>query len=359
MLKRIDRYIIKKFLGTYIGSLSLFILIAIMCDVNENLDDFIKYHIPFKAVVLEHYMMFIPWFLALFSSLFVFISVIFFTSKLADSSEVIAIFAGGISLHRLMIPYMVSAFIISSLNFCLNSYIIPKANEIRQEFVVKYMNKGKKKEYARNIQLKISPDVVAYMESFDSKIGRGYHFSLEYFPEQHLSSKLTAESITYDSLNHWTIHNYKIRDLSENVENIVTGNKMDTMLYMNPDDLIMNKGTWEVMTSSELREYIIKQTKRGIGGVEPFIIELEKRRSLMMTAFILTTIGVSISCKKVKGGMGMNIGLGLLLAAFYILFLQISSMFAIGGAMSPRLAVWIPNIIFTFVAIYLYRRAEK
>ncbi len=358
MFKRIDTYIIKKFLGTYVFSLFLIIAIAVMLDVNENLDDFIRSNAPINEIVFDHYLNFIPWFTTLFSPLFVFISVIFFTSKLADNSEIIAMQASGMSIKRLLLPYLFSAFIISSFNLYLNSYVIPSANVKRIEFEDKYIRK-KKKDFASNIQLKVSPNVIAYVERYDDQTKIGYHFSLERFENKVLMSRLTAQSIQYDSLNHWKINNYIIREFEGRQERLTAGSTMDTIIEMRPLDFLITVSDAEQMTSPELSDYIKRQISRGAGGVSGLKIELEKRFSMFMAAFILTVIGMSISSKKVKGGMGLNIGIGLALGSSYILFMTISSTFAVNGQTSARLAAWIPNIIFTFIALILYMRAPK
>ncbi|MFV0397977.1 MAG: LptF/LptG family permease [Bacteroidales bacterium] len=358
MFKRIDTYIIKKFLGTYVFSLFLIIAIAVMLDVNENLDDFIRSNAPLNEIVFDHYLNFIPWFTTLFSPLFVFISVIFFTSKLADNSEIIAMQSSGMSIKRLLIPYLFSALVISTFNLYLNSYVIPKANVKRIEFEDKYIRK-KKKDFASNIQLKVSPNVIAYVERYDDQTKIGYHFSLERFENKVLMSRLTAQSIQYDSLNKWKINNYLIRKFEGKQEKLIAGATMDTIIEMRPLDFLITVSDAEQMTSPELSDYIQRQITRGAGGVSGLKIELEKRFSMFMAAFILTVIGMSISSKKVKGGMGLNIGIGLALGSSYILFMTISSTFAVNGQTSARLAAWIPNIIFTFIALILYMRAPK
>lgn len=358
MRKIIDIYIIKKFLGTYTFTLFLIISIAVMLDVNENLDDFIRTDAPLKAIVTEHYFTFIPWFITLFSPLFVFISVIFFTSKMADNSEIIAILSSGISFKRLLIPYLVSAFVISSVNLYLNSYIIPSANVVRINFEDKYIRK-KKKDYASNIQLKVSPDVIAYVERYDDRTKTGYHFSLERFEDKVLVSRLTAQVLKYDSLYNWTISDYMIRDFKGQREIITSGHSIDTTILMQPRDFLISSGDAEQMTTPELSRYIKAQKMRGVGGIGSFEIEFEQRFSMFMAAFVLTIIGASIASRKVKGGMGLHIGIGLVLGFSYILFMTISSTFAVNGLASARISAWIPNIIFTFIAIVLYQRAPK
>ena len=311
MLKKIDFYIIKKFLGTYIFAILLIISIAVVFDINEKIDDFIN--APLKEIVFDYYVNFIPYYANLFSQLFTFIAVIFFTSKLADNSEIIAMLSSGISFKRLMVPYMVSAAIISSLTFTLNSFVIPPANKTRIEFQNKYVS-NKKVDYAANVQLQVSPGVIAYINRYDDNLKTGYRFSMEKFEGKSLKSKLTAESIRYDSAYHWIARNYTIRDFDGMNETFRKGSRLDTIITIAPSDFLISRYDAELMTTPELNSYIKKQKERGASNVKPFQIEYEGRIASIFAAFILTSIGMSLSSRKVKGGMGVNIGIGLILS---------------------------------------------
>ena len=357
-LSIIDRYIIKKFLGTYLFTIFLFIAITIIIDVNQKFDDFIKNSASVHAIIFDYYLNFIPYFINAFSSLFVFIAVIFFTSRLADNSEIIAMLSGGLSFDRLIVPYMISASIIAGSTFLLNSYIIPPGNIKRIEFENKYV-KNRKTEYEPHIQVLVNPGVVAYFNSFNNNNRRGEGFSLDRFEGKELVSRLTARSITWDSTYHWTISNYMIRNFEGMKEEVITGNKLDTVLAITPSDFLISYGDSEQLTTPELKTYINRQKKRGIGNIQQFEIEYYRRYATSFAAFILTIIGVSLSSRKIKGGMGMNIGLGLLLSFSYILFMQITSTFAVSGLVSPLIAVWIPNIMYIFIAVFLYKKAPR
>lgn len=356
MLKRIDFYIIKKFLGTFFFAIALIISIAVVFDINEKLDAFLK--APLKAIVFDYYFNFVPYFINLFSPLFTFIAVIFFTSKLADNSEIIAILSSGISFRRLLLPYMISASIIAGITFYLNSYVIPPANVTRIDFQNKYV-KNKKVDYANNIQLQVAPNVIAYISRFDNSSKTGYRFSLEKFENKILKSRLTAESVQYDSAYHWTIKNYLIREFNGMRETISKGTKLDSIIQIEPADFLISRYDSELMTTPQLRTYINRQKERGVANIKDFEIEYERRFANTAAAFILTTIGMALSSRKVKGGMGLNIGIGLLLSFTYILFSTISSTFAVNGLTSPFIAVWIPNILYSIIAILLYRKAPK
>ena len=354
-LKRIDWYIIKQFLGTYVFAIALIISISVVFDINEKIDKFLNPDVPLKAIIVDYYLNFIPYFANLFSPLFTFIAVIFFTSKLADRSEIIAMLASGMSFRRLMLPYAVSATIIAIVTFILNAYIIPPANETRIDFQNKYIRNKK----VKNAQLEIEPGIIAYFDSYDARSNMGYRFSLEHFEDKKLISRLTAKSIKYDSLYQWTVIDYMIRDFDGMREHIFQGSRKDTTLTIVPSDFLISVNDCETMTTPELNTYINRQKKRGIGNIQTFQIEYHKRFATIMAAFILTSIGASLSSRKIKGGMGMNIGIGLALSFSYILFMTVTSTFAINGYLSPAVAAWIPNIVYTFIAIFLYQKAPR
>lgn len=359
-LKRLDIYIIKKFLGTYFFAIALIISISVVFDINENIDRFINNKAPVNAIIFDYYLNFIPYFSNLFSPLFVFIAVIFFTAKLAENSEIIAMFSTGMSFKRMMRPYMISAAIISILTFYLGAYIIPRGNVTRLDFEDRYKKK-KKVEYVRNVQLEVDDGVIAYIERYENYNKTGYRFSLDKFEDKKLVSHLTASSITYDttSVHKWTIKDYMIRELEGMKEKITTGTDLDSIIKMDPQDFLIMKGQQQTMTNPELSDYISKQKKRGFANIKEFEIEYHQRIAMSFAAFILTAIGVSLSSRKVKGGMGLYLGIGLALSFSYILFQKLSSTFAVNGNMPPIIAVWIPNILYAFIAIYLYRKAPK
>lgn len=354
-LNTLDRYIIKKFLGTYVFAIVLILAITVMFDINEKLDAFIK--APLDETIFDYFLNFLPYFANQFSPLFTFIAVIFFTSKLADNSEIIAMLSTGMSYKRLLLPYMVSATVIAISSYVLSAYIIPPANIERIEFTNTYV-KNKRVEYGNNIMLQVAPGQIAYMSRFDNKNKTGYKFSLESFKDKKLESRLTAQIIKWDTAHKWQVRDYEIRDFYETKEVITSGKKLDTIISFEPRDFLIAKNDHEKMTSPELREYIKIQKQRGVANIKSFEIENEKRYAMCAAAFILTVIGMTLSSKKVKGGMGLNIGIGLVLSFSYILFMTVTSSFAVSGLTSPMIAMWIPNFIYTIIAIFLYRRAS-
>ena len=361
-LKRIDRYIIKKFIGTYIYSILLIISISIVFDVNENLAKFTTNHAPLKAIVFDYYANFVPYFANLFSPLFVFIAVIFFTSKLAGNSEIISMLAAGVSFKRLMRPYMISCVLISLVSFYLSAYVIPHGTVIRQNFETLYKNK-RKNTAADNVQLQVGKGVIAYIQHYDNTYKRGYGFSLDKFENKKLVSHLTAAEIQYDTISdskfHWTMRTWKIRELKGLKEQITSGFQRDTTILMEPTDLVYSKGQQETFTSPELHDYISKQIDRGSGNVVQYQVEYHKRIASSFASFILTTIGLSLSSRKRKGGMGLYLGIGLALSFGYIMLQTVSATFAINAGTPPMLAAWIPNIIFAVVAYFCYRKAPN
>ena len=359
-LRRLDMYIIKKFLGTYIFAIALIISIAVVFDFNEKQDKFMSHEAPWNAIIFDYYLNFIPYFAYLLSPLFVFMAVIFFTSKLTENSEIIAMFSSGMSFKRILRPYMVSAGIIAVATFWLGGYVIPKGSVTRINFEDKYY-KPRKANSARNIQLEVDTGVIAYIDRFENYRQTGYRFSLDKFKDKQLVSHLTARSITYDTTayHRWTIKDYMIREMDGMKEKITHGDRIDTTLFMEPADFLIMKNQQEMLTNPQLSEYIDRQKQRGFANIKEFEIEYHKRIAMSFASFILTLIGVSLSSKKTKGGMGLYLGIGLGLSFSYILFQTIASTFAVNGNVPPMIAVWIPNILYAFIAFYLYKKAPK
>lgn len=361
-LKQLDRYIIVKFIGTYVFAIMLIISLAIVFDVNENLNKFAEYHAPLRAIVFDYYANFVPYFSNLFSPLFVFIAVIFFTSKLAGNSEIVAMLAAGVSFKRLLRPYMFSCVLIAMLSYYLSAYVIPHGTVIRQNFEVKYKNKTNITS-AENVQLQVGKGIIAYIQHYDNNMKKGYGFSLDKFENKKLVSHMTAMEIQYDTISdtkyHWTVRNWKIRRLKGLREHIESGVKCDTIIQMEPTDLVYSRGQQETFTSPELKDYISKQINRGSSNVVQYQVEYHKRIASSFASFILTIIGFSLSSRKRKGGMGLYLGIGLALSFTYIMLQTVSSTFAINAGFPPMLAAWVPNILFALVAYFCYRQAPN
>lgn len=360
MIKKLDRYIIRKFLGTFFFSIALIVSIAVIFDFSEKVDDFHRNEAPFSAIVLDYYLNFIPYFVVLFSNLFVFISVIFFTSKMAYDTEIIAILSSGVSFRRLLWPYFLSSLVIVILTFYLTNYIIPRATERRHRFEEFYYYNNPVSYRARDVHKQIEPEVYIYLESYSTMTDIGRQFSIEKFKDGRLESKLISDYIRWDStLDKWVIHNYYIRNFIDGREELIKGHKIDTILNMDPADFSKRENVIETMTLPELNAFIAEKQRQGAERITYILIEKNKRFAIPFSTFILTLIGVCISSRKVRGGIGVHIGAGLSVAFSYILFMQFSSQFAIGGSIPPAIAAWIPNMLYALLGIYLYKKAAK
>lgn len=356
MFKIIDRYIIGKFLGTYVFAIILILAITVMFDINQKLDAFLK--APLKETVFDYFVNFLPYFANQFSPLFTFIAVIFFTSKLAGNSEITAMLSTGMSFRRLLWPYLLSASVIAGATYYLSAYVIPPANVKRIEFTNKYV-KNRRVDYGTNIQLQVAPGEIAYISRYDNTTKTGSKFSLEKFEGKTLVSRLTAQTIVWDTAYRWTVKEYMIRTFNGKREKITSGLRLDTIIPFEPRDFLISKHDQETLTTPQLKEYVASQQKRGVANIESFDIELQRRYAMTAAAFILTIIGMSLSSRKIKKGMGVNLGIGLVLSFSYLLFMTVTQTFAISGMTSPMVAMWIPNIIYGIIAIFLYIKASR
>ncbi len=357
-LKRIDTYIIKKFLGTYFFSIALILSIAVVFDLTEKMDKFFENNAPLKSIIFDYYLNFIPFYMNMFSPLFTFIAVIYFTSKMATNTEIIAILASGVSFRRLMVPYIISAAVIAIISFTLGGYIIPPASKKMLNFEDKYVRKIKQ-DNARNVQMEVEKGVIMYIERFEVSNNTGYRFSLEKFEGKTLVSRLTAQSITYDSLYKWKMSDYLQRDFNGMRESIIKGSSKDTTIMVKPEEFFITAAEAPQLNNTQLGSYLHKQKNRGVGNIQGFEDEYYKRFSMPLAAFIMTLIGVSLSSRKVRGGMGIHLGIGLALSSIYILFSTMSTSFSVSGSMSAFAAVWLPNVLFILIGIYLYNTAPK
>lgn len=358
-VKIIDWYIIRKFLGTFFYAIALIISISIVFDLSENIDKFIDNEAPLKAIIFDYYFNFIPYFANLFSGLFTFIAVIFFTSKMAFNSEITAILSSGISFRRLMLPYLVSALVIALFSYTLGNFIIPPANKQMIDFKYNYVKK-KAVNRDRDIHRQIEPNVYIYMERFDANNDYGRKFSIEKFEDQKLVSKLNSEFIRWDRERKvWTITNYVIRDIDGYNETITKGTRIDTTLAMLPEEFAGQDEDIESMNYFELIHFIEQQKLRGVDAIEHYEIERHRRAAVPFSSFILTIMGLSLASRKIRGGLGLHLGFGIAGAFTYIMFQQITKTFALSGSITPLMAMWLPNMVFMVVAFFLYRWAAR
>ncbi len=359
--KKLDIYIMKKFLSTFLVAILLIIIIVIVFDVSENVDDFVAKKAPLKAIVVDYYLNLIPFYMNMFSALFVFITVIFFTSRMAANSEIVAILSCGVSFPRMMVPYLVTAAIIVAGAISMNLWVVPKANESRHEFEALY-KKRRTQAAERNIHYQIAPGQFVYIESFSKWNNTAQRFTLETIENNEIVSKISAETAVWDTtFNGWRLRKYFIREYDPGTlsDKTRTGQQLDTIIPLTVDDFYRNKKTVEDLQYADLQALINTQNLRGDSDVMYSEIEKYTRWALPFSALILTIMGVSLSSKKKRGGMGWNLAVGIALSFSYILFLRFSQMFVFTGSMSPALALWLPNMIYAVITAVLYHFAPK
>jgi lipopolysaccharide export system permease protein len=358
-LKTIDRYIIRKFLGTFFFSIILLIFIIIVFDISEHIDDFLKHDAPLKAIVFDYYLNFIPHFINLFSYLFVFIAVIFFTSRMASDTEIIAILSSGVSFRRMLLPYLVAASILALMSFLLGNFVIPYTNRGKLEFEKRYI-KDPKKFAEMNIHKQISPGVFLYLENFNSQTKKGWKFTLEKFKGRELVYKIASEEANWDSIrSKWVLNRYFERSLGPMTERMRRGVRLDTTFGIRPADFMEDIEEVSIMNFFVLRKHIQMKEMRGDPDLIKYEVKEYERVAYPFATIILTLIGVAVSSRKVRGGIGFNLGFGLALTFIYILFMQVFTVMATFGNFPPLLAVWIPNMLFGIIALVLVRLAPK
>lgn len=359
-MKKIDLYIIKKFLGTFFYAISLLILVVIIFDVSEKVDDFLDKSAPLKAIIFDYYFNFIPYFVNLFLYLFTFISVIFFTSRLASNTEIVAILSSGISYRRMLRPYVISALFLTAMSLALSNFVIPRTNVRLVEFEKNYLHTPRK-DRVNQIHMQADSETYYYIKSFNAKINEGKDFTFEKAnSDRGLYYRLNAEKIKYDTeTERWTLSDYKIRRITKDREFITKGSTLDTTLILRPIDFTVVIEDMKIMNYWELKEFIRIEKIKGVRNMKKFEVEQHQRIAFPFATIILTLLGVSLSSRKVRGGIGMHLGIGIALTFGFILFMQVSTVFATNGSLAPWLAAWLPNIVYAFVAAYLLYKAPK
>jgi lipopolysaccharide export system permease protein len=357
-MKILDKYILKKLLSTFIFVVLIILAIVVMIDYTEKNTDFMEHELTFIDI-LPYYAAFIPWIANLITPITIFIATVFVTSKMAGHTEIVAMLAGGMSFRRLLVPYFMGAIIIAVVSFFLNSYFIPEANKTRIAFEAAYIQKPF--YYSdRDIHIKIAPETYAYMESYNNQRDVGYRFTLEKIVNQELKEKLSARRIEWDSAKaSWTVKDWELRTLDGMKETVTSGTELDTLLNITPDDFESEKGLQETLTMTELNHYISLLKDRGADNVKVYLIERYIRYMSPFAAIILVFIGVVVSSRKTRGGTGFQIALGFVIAFVFIIFFILSKAIAENSTMNPILAVWIPNIVFSFVGLLLYKLTPR
>lgn len=360
-IKILDRFIIGKYLGTFFYTLCVFILIIVIFDLSEKLDNFLENNLSIWQIVSLYYAGSIPYYVNMLSPLINFIAVIFFTAKMADQTEIVPILSGGVSFRRFLLPYAVSAGIIFSINLVSNLYILPHTNRLMNDFANKYVNKTDP-SVKTNIHMRLDDNTYVFLESFDNITKKGYRFNLDNFKGDTLTKKLVADIIDWDSVKRsWKLTNYSIRNIDGVKENMVYGKSLvkDTVLDMQPNDFSAYDNVYQNLSTHELSEKIRKEKIRGSGIMNDLLFERYKRYFSPLSAFVLTLIGVSLSSRKVRGGVGLPLGIGIFISFVYIVLNQFAQMFATKGGLSPFLSVIFPSVLFGILGIYLLFKAPK
>ena len=357
-LGRVDRYIIRTFITTFLFAIGLILAVAVVFDVNDKITDFLTPEVPLSGILFHYYLNFIPYYANLFSPLFVFISVIFFTSKLAANSEIIAMLASGMSFRRLLRPYMVAATLIAAATYVLNGFIIPSGNRVRLNFEQTYL-KSRHEVYTNNIQIAIAKDTYLYIRDYESLSKRATSLAVDQFKGQKLISRLTADEATYDTLDRWKLADFHIRRFKGLTATDTVGYDLDTNLRISPADFLVNEKDAVKMRNDQLTRYIDRQKERGASNTRLFQTELHNRYAAIFSAFILTFIGAVLSSKKMKNGLGINLVIGFGLCLAYILATSLTSQISNVGLLAPWIAAWIPNVAFVVIALFLWRKAPQ
>jgi lipopolysaccharide export system permease protein len=361
VLRKIDRYILGKFLGTYALTMALILAIAVVIDISEKIDDFINQGAPIQEIILDYYLNFLVFYGNLFNAMIVFIATIFFTSRMTNNSEIVAILTGGVSFRRLLWPYFVGALLVAGLNFYLSHYVIPTTNQDRLAFEMAYFNSRNEGERFKNIHRQIFPNHFIYLENYNERRMTGYHFSYEVMEDSELRMKLMADYIRRDTgSGTWKLDNYYIRRIdSTGQEHLQQGRRLDTNFRFKPEEIVPRLHTVEMMPTPKLNRFIAKEKIRGSENINRYLLEKHGRTSTPISTFILVLIGVSLSSQKTRGGLGLNLAVGLLLCVSYVFFMKVTVSFATVGSMAPLLAVHVPNLVFLVLGLWLYWRAPK
>ncbi len=356
----LDRYIIKKFLVTFFFAIFLLIAIAIVIDITEKIDDFLENHAPLHAVVFDYYLNFIPWIGLMLAPIFVFISVVYFTSRLTANTEIICILNGGVSFYRLLAPYMFTAVLLALLFGYCNHVLVPKTNKLKINFEEHYASKKDQRSSDINYHFQIGKDTFIYTQTYDINGNTGFHFTIEEIKNKVQGYKLAADNMQWDSTKHkWHLIGWHYRKSLGGYDDVRSGRDTFLTLPVSPKEYVKQNYDIETMTTKELKKFIVDQIHKGNENVKIYQVEKYRRTAIPCSTIILTLIAVAMTTKKMRNGMGLYIVAGMLLSGAYVIIQQFSTVFATKGDLNPLIAVWIPNAIFGVVALLLILRAPK
>lgn len=355
----LDSYILAKFLGSFIYSLALLMMIIVVFDVSENIQRFIDNDVPFGKIVFSYYANFIPNFINTFIPLFTFISVIWFTSKLSQRNEIVAILSSGVNFYRLLLPYIVGALITALFAVCMANFIVPNTNKRLTKFNEEYFWK-KRNVSKSNIHIKNSSNSYIYVERWSKNESDGQRFTYEELGAQSITKKISAKTFRYDEeRNRWILNDYVIRTIVDDEEFITAGEEMDTVFNILPRDLHKDETIIETMDYLTMRKYIKEEKEKGSSLVKYFQTEQQKRLTSPFGTIIMTLLGFSVASRKTHRGVGVHLFIGMGMAFSFVFLQQVSDVFAVSGDIPPALGAWIPNIIFLIICIFMLKFTQK
>lgn len=357
-MKKLDLYIIKKFLGTFFYAIMILAVIACVIDYSEKVEDFVKKEVPTNEI-LNYFSNFVPHITALLFPLFIFIATIFFTSKLAYKSEIIAILASGVSFQRMLRPFLIAGGFLCLISLIANHYIVPAANKERIAFEDKYLHYNALSS-DKNVHLRLSEDLYVYIQNYDYSSNFGYKFTAETIEGTHMKEKIMADRVSYDSVRKvWLLYSVRIRTNDSLKETFTQKAELEKEYPFTPHDLDEDEMIKDALTTPQLNKYIAREKLRGRETLSFFYVEKYRRTAQPFAGLILTIIGVCIASRKIRGGSGLHLAMGIVISALYIMAMQLTNTFATKSGLDPLLAVWIPNIIFSFVAAYLFAKQVR
>ena len=359
-MKKIDWYILRKFIGTFVYSLMILLVISVVIDITEKIDDFLEHDLSIGFVFMHYYIGFIPHIAALLFPLFIFISVIFFTSKLAYKTEIVAILSAGVSFRRFLRPYWVGAVLFASILWAANRWVVPEANRIRTTFENKYVRSPKDQDALTDKTIRVDSVTYITFGLYNPAYKNGNNFVLKRVEGQQVLYSLKADRVAWDSVSRkWKLNYITERTIDGMRETLRTANDTALQIPLLPSEMVEERNKEQAMTTPELNRYLEREELRGAEGLSVYYVEKYRRTSAAVAVIILVLIGAIISSRKVRGGSGLHLALGIVISALYILFLQFSTVFATKADLNPLLAAWIPNFVFAGLALYLYLRAPK
>ena len=358
-MKILDWYILKKFLSTYLFVVLILISIICVIDFTENSEDFAKGTAGLKAILLDYYLPLFPYYANLLSPITVFIAVVFITAKMASHTEIVAMLSGGVSFNRFLRPYIMGSILLGLITLGLIGWVVPEANKVRVAFELEHL-KNPHRFRERDFHVKLNEHDYAYMESYNNEIHTGYKFSLEHFENGELKWKMLANKIQWlEKIGKWRINQYQLRRFEGEEEFYSEGMHLDTTLNLYPKDFESTYRLAETLTLPELEDYIDERIERGADDVETYQTEKYERLMYPFAIIVLTIIGVIMSARKSRQGVGFQIALGFLLAFIYLIFVILSRNLAQVGDMSPQLAAAFPTIVYIFVGLFLYKTVPR